>query len=65
MSSNFTLNKIDWIKILKGAGIAGAGATAIYITQMLGGMNWGIWGPAVTALASILVNVIRKWMGDK
>jgi len=58
----FTLSKEDLIKILKGAGIAGAGAAAIYAIQALTGLDWGIYAPAVTALAGILVNVIRKWM---
>ena len=65
MSSVFTLGREDWLKIGKGALIAGAGAGAIYLIQVVGGLDFGIYTPAVTALAGILVNAIRKWMANK
>lgn len=59
----FSLSKEDIVKILKGAVIAALGAGIIYALEALGGLNWGIWGPAVTALAAILVNIVRKYLG--
>jgi len=65
MSTVFTLAKDDWIKIFKGALIAGAGAGAVYLVQAIGALDFGLYTPAVVALASILVNALRKWMANK
>jgi hypothetical protein len=59
------LSKDDWLKIGKGALIAGAGAGAIYLVQTVGALDFGIYTPAAVALASILVNALRKWMANK
>ena len=50
------------MKILKGAGIAGAGAAAIYGIEGVAALNFSIWTPAVTALAAIMVNIVRQWL---
>lgn len=59
----FSLNMEDLKKIGIGAMIAGAGALLVYFVDGIARLDFGIWSPAVTALASILVNIIRKWLG--
>jgi hypothetical protein len=57
------LSKDDSSKVLKGAGIAGGGALAVYLLEaipLVGGL--GEWGPVVAAICSVLINIIRKKM---
>ena len=52
------------IKVLKGAGVAVAGALAIYTAQAMSGYDFGpMWTPILVAVASILANVGRKLLG--
>jgi hypothetical protein len=64
MSPRFTLNKEDMISIAKGAAIAALGAGAVYSVEGIAKLDFQIWSPAITALAAILVNIIRKWLED-
>jgi len=59
-----TLNSIDVKKVLMGAVVAGLGAALLYILQWLGHLDFGIFGPAVAAVLAVLVNLVRKWLGQ-
>lgn len=60
----FQISGEDLKKIGIGAVIAGLGALLIYAIEGLGRLDFGIWTAAVTALAGILVNLVRKWLAD-
>ena len=62
--NKFSIDKLGWIKIWKGALIAVGGALLTYIAQTAGNLNFGEFTPIVVALMSILVNAGRKWIED-
>ena len=52
----------DFLKIGKGALIAGFGAAAFYTLEALPQVDFGTqWGPIIVALLSVLGNFFRKW----
>lgn len=58
-----SLNKTEWLKILKGSGIAFAGAGLIGLGEFMGTLGDGSTVTAIlTALSSIVVNAGRKLM---
>ena len=57
------MNRAEWIKIAKGAGVAAAGALATYVTAHAADVNLGDWTPLVVAAFSVLANVLRKALG--
>lgn len=63
-SKKFTLNSVDYKKILIGAGIALLGALATYLENTIPGINFGVWTSVVVALNSILVNAIRNFIRE-
>lgn len=64
-SPRFKLTRADLKSIFVGLGIATSGAAVTYLSEVVTEINWGDWTPAVVALASVLVNVARKWLADK
>lgn len=50
----------DLAAVLRGALVAGAGAALTYLLANLGAIDFGVWTPLVTALAAVLVNLLRK-----
>ncbi len=47
--------------ILKGAGVAAAGAALTYVSQFATGADFGTATPIVVAGLSVLANALRKW----
>ena len=62
MSVKYKLNRRDGSKILKGLAIALIGAALTYLSELLPNVEWGVYAPLVTVVASVLVNAIRKWI---
>ena len=60
MSDVFKLSGIDWIKILKGLGVAIAGAALTYISAAITGTDFGQATPVIVAGWSVAVNFLRK-----
>jgi len=60
-SKKYSLNKADFIKIVKGAGIALIGAFGVYLTTISTQINFGEMTPIVVAGISVLANVILKF----
>lgn len=54
------LSKERWIKILKGAGLAGAGAVVVYLLENTGEMDFGQYTPLAVGLISVFLNYLRK-----
>lgn len=63
-SAKYSLNSTDLKKIGVGAGVAAGGALLTYLTQVIGQVDFGAYGPIVMALFSVLVNIARKWITD-
>lgn len=58
------MNKEKVIKIIKGAGVAAAGAVLTYLAEWATGSDLGAWAPAVVAVLSVLANVVRQTLTD-
>ena len=63
MKYNLDTDKL--VSILKGAAIAGAGAAGVYFFSNLADMDFGAFTPAVVALASVVVNALRKYVSEE
>jgi hypothetical protein len=63
-SQPFSFIPEDVKSILIGACIAGAGALLTFIVENVGKLNFGEWTPFVVAGVSVVVNIIRKWIGS-
>lgn len=55
------MNKVDWIKVAKGAGIAMGGAAVVYISELLANNTLDLT-PMWVAVASTLVNMAKLWL---
>lgn len=64
-SKQFSLNKEDGLKILKGAGIALAGALLTYLADLIPSIDFGAYTPIVVSMSSILINAILKFISGK
>jgi len=65
MSKQFTLNKQDFNKILKGGCIALGGALLTYLASIIGEVDFGPYTPVIVATASILINAGLKFLEGK
>lgn len=63
-SKKYELNKEDLVKIGKGAGIALAGCLLTYLTEIIGDVDFGEFTSMVTALWSVVVNFVSKFLKD-
>ena len=61
-SARFNLIKPDLLKIVKGAGVAAAGAVATVLLQMIPGIDFGPYTVVVVALNSIICNAVLKFV---
>lgn len=61
-STRFTLNKEEGKKILKGLGIAIAGAALTYLSQYLTKTDFGDLTPMVVVINSVIVNTLTKYV---
>ena len=61
-SKKFEIDKVGWIKVVKGAGIAGGAAVLAYLLEAIPGMNFGQYTPAIVGVLAILINMGRKWI---
>lgn len=61
MQTKNSFDKETIAKIGKGALIAGGGAIAVYILQIIPTLNFGQWTALATAISSILLNAIYQY----
>jgi hypothetical protein len=54
----------QWMKIVKGAGIAIAGALLVYVADSVVPFldDHPIYGPVVASVSAIAINAARKWL---
>lgn len=64
-SQKYSLNKEDLTAVGKGLAVALAGAALTYLSQVVTQTNFGQFTPLVVVLASVLVNVGRKFIAAK
>ena len=65
-SKRFAFNKVDLLKVGRGAILAGGGAVAVYLLEVVPQIDFGAnFTPLVTALAAVLLNAARKWLSGK
>lgn len=62
MSDVGRMDKTEVIKVVKGTGVAAAGAGAFYLIEFLTTVDFGEWTPAVVATLAVVSNIIRKWL---
>lgn len=61
-SAQGSLNKTDYKKILKGAGIAASGAVLTYVLEILPGIDFGQYTLIVAPTLSVLINAVLKFI---
>jgi hypothetical protein len=59
-SAQFQLDTTDLLKILKGAGIAAAGAVLAYLAQNWASVDWGAYAWFAVPVGAILINAALK-----
>ena len=64
-SEKYKLNKTDMIKLLKGAGIAGASAALVYLSDSLKLIDWGQYTELAIAVGCVIINFLRKLLSGK
>jgi len=64
-SKLYKLNKVDGLKIAKGAGIAVGGALLTYVASILNLIDFGPSTPIIVGLLSIGVNAGLKLLSGK
>jgi len=64
-SKKYNLNKEDSIKLLKGAGIAVAGALVAYVAEMLPMVDFGSYDKIAMVVGMLAVNAVRKMIAGK
>lgn len=52
------------VKVLKGAGLAAAGAGLAYLAAYLGSLDLGAYGPALAAVLAVVANAIRQALSE-
>jgi len=61
-SKKYTLNSIDWKKILTGLGIALLGAFITYLQELIPSIDFGPYSPIAMSINSVIINFLRKWL---
>jgi hypothetical protein len=60
------VSKEDWIKIGKGALIAGAGSALTYLATKLPGLDLGVgYFAIISPIAMVVINAARKWLAEQ
>lgn len=62
MSEIFKLDSADGGKLLRGLGVAVAGAGLTYLTTWLTGQDFGTATPMIVAGFGFIANFARKWL---
>lgn len=63
MKVSLALPTQEWVSVLKGALVAGAGVALTYLVQNISASDFGVYGPVVVGVLSVLVNILRKSIG--
>lgn len=61
-SSAFTIDVDDIIKVAKGAVLVGSSAALTYVAQNLGNVDFGVYGPVMVPVFSVVLDTVIKWV---
>lgn len=64
MSGRFSLDGMDFVKILKGALIVGAAAVLTALADGLTTIDFGPWTMVIIPLLSTAINIARKFLAN-
>jgi hypothetical protein len=62
MSPSFSISREQLVSVLKGLGIAAAGAALTYLTSYFANTDFGVWTPVVVTVWSVIINFLRKYV---
>jgi len=63
-SPSFHMDTKGWMKVARGAGIAGGAAVLTYLAEAIPGLDFGASTPIIVGMAGILINFLRKWINS-
>ena len=58
------MTKENWLSVIKGAGLAAAGAALTYIGSISTDTNFGQASVIVSAAISVILNIVIKYMAE-
>lgn len=61
---SFQFGSPELKSLLKGLGVALAGAFVVWLPTVTDSVYFGNWTPFVVALTSVMVNFLRLWITD-
>jgi len=61
---SFHFGSAELQSLIRGFGVALAGALIVWIPATLDGFDFGVWTPFAVTLASVFVNFLRLWATD-
>jgi hypothetical protein len=64
MSEAYSISRGELVKVLRGLGIACAGAVLTYLTAYFAQADFGAFTPIVVVIWSVVVNFCRKFIPD-
>lgn len=64
LSPKYTLLAEDIKSILRGAVLMALGTGSVYALEALAKLDFGQWTPVVAIFTTMVINAIRKWMGE-
>lgn len=59
---NLKLPSNEWISVFKGSLISGTAVVLTYLLEHLTMASFGIFGPIIVGILSILINIVRKYV---
>lgn len=55
------MDREKWLKVARGAAIAGIGAVLTVLTEASGAVDLGVWAPLVGGVLAVATNALRLW----
>lgn len=64
LSPKYSLVAQDVKSILRGALLMALGTGAVFALEALSKLDLGDWTPVVAIVTTMLINLVRKWLGS-
>lgn len=65
VSPKYQLIWEDKKSVLIGAILMSLGTGAVYFIELISKMDFGDWTPVIAIVSTILINLLRKWLGEQ